>query len=60
MSEQDREDVLMIVAGVLDEYLAEELTKHVIGEIRQSLIDNWHIVKLIRERKGAEQWITGE
>ena len=51
MNEQDREDVLLIVEAVLDGYLAEQLTKDILSEIDQSIQDNWHILKLIRERK---------
>lgn len=54
MNEQDREDVLMIVEAVLDNYLSESLTKDLIEEIDQSIKDNWNILKLIHERKAAE------
>lgn len=54
MNQQDREDILLIVEAVLDNYLAEPLVKDIISEVEQSIVDNWHILKLIRERKGAE------
>lgn len=53
MNQQDREDVLLIVESVLDNYLAEQLTNDIISEIEQSIMDNWHILKLIRERKNS-------
>ena len=55
MTEQDREDVLLIVEAVLDYYLSESLVKEAIGQINQSIIDNWHILKLIHERKEGQQ-----
>lgn len=55
MNEQDREDVLMIVEAVLDNYLAEQLTRDIVAEIEQSIKDNWHILKLIRSRKGGKE-----
>jgi len=55
MNEQDRADVLLIVEAVLDEYLFERLIKEAINQIDQSIIDNWHILKLIHERKEGQQ-----
>ena len=51
MSEQDREDVLLIVEAVLDDYLSERLVKEAVEVIGQSIDENWHILKLIHERK---------
>lgn len=55
MNEQDRADVLLIVEAVLDEYLSERLTKDLVEEIGQSIDENWHILKLIHERKEGQQ-----
>lgn len=55
MNAADREDVLMIVEAALDEYLAEPLVKDILSEIDQSIQDNWHILKLIRERQGKDE-----
>ena len=54
MNQKDREDVLLIVEAVLDNYLAEPLAKDILSEIEQSIMDNWHILKLIRERKNEQ------
>lgn len=54
MNKQDREDVLLIVEAVLDNYLAEPLTKDILAEVEQSIIDNWHILTLLHERREAE------
>lgn len=51
MNEQDREDVLLITEAVLGNYLAEPLVKDLINDIRQSIKDNWYIVKLIHARQ---------
>ena len=55
MNEQDRNDVLMVVEAVLDNYFTETLTARICEEIDQSLRDNWHILKLIRARKGGKE-----
>ena len=59
MNEQDREDVLLITEAVLENYLAEPLVKDLINDIRQSIKDNWYIVKLIhaRQRGDSEEMI---
>lgn len=51
MNAQDREDVLLIVEAVLENYLAEDFAKTILDEIGQSIRDNWHILKLIHERE---------
>ena len=51
MNEQDREDVLLITEAVLENYLSEPLAKDLINDIRQSIKDNWYIVKLIHARQ---------
>lgn len=54
MNEQDREDVLMIVETVLENYLTESFTKELLGAIDKSIKDDWKILKLIHEQKAAE------
>ena len=54
MNDQDREDVLMTVDAVLENYLTESFTKELLGAIDQSIKDTWHILKIIRERKTME------
>ena len=54
MNEQDREDVLLITEAVLENYLAEPLVKDLINDIRQSIKDNWYIVKLIHARQRGD------
>ena len=56
MNEQDREDVLLITEAVLENYLAEPLVKDLINSIRQSIKDNWYIVKLIHARQCGDSW----
>ena len=51
MNKQDKENVLLIVEAVLDEYLSERLTKDILADIEQSINENWGILKLIQERK---------
>ena len=53
MEERDREDVLLIMEAVLENYLAEPLVKDIISEVDQSIRDNWSILQLIHERKDA-------
>lgn len=51
MNPKDREDILLIVETVLDQYLSEKMVKEAVAEVDQSIRDNWNILKLIRERK---------
>lgn len=51
MNKQDREDVLLIVEAVLDNYLAQPLVKDICKEVDQSIRDNWWIFKAMHERK---------
>lgn len=55
MNKQDREDVLMIVESVLENYLAERLTKDLVAEIDQSIQENWNIIKMMRTRNGGAE-----
>ena len=51
MNKQDREDVLLIVEAVLDNYLAPQLVKDICKEVDQSIRDNWWIFKAMHERE---------
>ena len=51
MTNQDREDVLLIVEAVLDNYLAHQLVKDICKEVDQSIRDNWWIFKAMQERR---------
>ena len=55
MNKQDREDVLMIVESVLENYLAERLTKDLVAEIDQSIQENWNIIKMMHTRNGGAE-----
>ena len=47
MSPEDREDICIIVASVLDAYFTKELTEKIIRDIDAGLENNWEILKLM-------------
>ena len=53
MNDQDREDMLLIVEAVLENYLSEELTKEAVEKVDEAIMVNWSILKAMRARKEA-------